>query len=105
VIFAGDTQRMQDAQWGFRFAYREVTASVVTLGAARPLLALIARILGSSLLPAGLGAGLGLLPLGQYDDSHGIALVPGCVGAIIGAAREIASALHERPRSSPPAPS
>jgi hypothetical protein len=32
VIFAGDTQRMREAQWGFRFAYREVTATVVTPG-------------------------------------------------------------------------
>lgn len=62
---------------------------------------LIARIFGWSLLASGLGAGLGFVLFGQYPDWTGISLCLGCVGGIIGgiagAAREIVTALRERP--------
>ena len=65
-------------------------------------MALTARIIGSSLLTAGLGAGLGLALLGQspYSDYIIPTLLLACVGAIIGAiagaAREIVTALRQR---------
>jgi len=56
-------------------------------------MALIARILGVSLLIGALGALLGLLLFGNSRDGTGIALLLACVGGIIGAiagaAREI----------------
>jgi len=56
-------------------------------------MALIARIIGVSLITAGLGAGLGFAFFGRNPDSSGISLLLACVGAIIGAvagaAREI----------------
>jgi hypothetical protein len=59
-------------------------------------MALIARIVGLSLLVAGMGAGLGYALFGQSRDGPGISLLLGCVGAIVGAvagaAREIATA-------------
>ena len=58
-------------------------------------MALVARILGLSMVTAGLGALLAFVLYGQYSDWTGVALFLGCVGAIIGtiagAAREIAS--------------
>jgi hypothetical protein len=63
-------------------------------------MALVARILGLSLLTAGLGAGLGYALFGQYSDGSGISLLLACVagiiGAVAGAAREIATAVHQR---------
>ena len=59
-------------------------------------MALIARIIGLSLLTAGLGAGLGFAFFGKYSDWSGISLLLACVGGIIGAvagaAREIVTA-------------
>lgn len=56
----------------------------------------IARIIGLSLLTAVLGAGLGFAFSGNIPDCSGICLFLGCVGGIIGAiagaAREIAAA-------------
>ena len=61
-------------------------------------MALIARIVGLSLLTSGLGAGLGFVLFGKAPDSSGICLLLGCVGGIIGAvagaAREIVTALR-----------
>jgi len=54
------------------------------------VMALIARIVGLSLLTGGLGAGLGFAFFGQSRDWTGISLLLACVGGIIGAAREIA---------------
>ena len=58
-------------------------------------MALIARILGMSLVTGGIGAGMGLVVFGRYPDAGGIALLLGCVGAVVGAiagaAREIAA--------------
>jgi hypothetical protein len=57
------------------------------------VMALIARIIGLSLLTAGLGAGLGFAFFRQSPDWTGISLLLACVGGIIGAvagaAREI----------------
>ena len=65
------------------------------------VMALIARIIGSSLLTAGLGVGLGFAFFGQNPDYGGISLLLACVGGIIGAiagaAREIVAALRQRP--------
>ena len=62
---------------------------------------IIARIVGLSLLAAGLAAWLGFALFGRYDDWTGISLVLGCVGGIVGAvagaAREIVTALRQRP--------
>lgn len=59
-------------------------------------MALIARIVGVSLLTAGLWAGIGFAVLGKNLDCRGICLFLACVGGIIGAlagaAREIATA-------------
>jgi len=56
-------------------------------------MALIARIIGLSLLTGGLGAGVGFVLFGEYPDWGGISLLLACVGGIIGAiagaAREI----------------
>jgi hypothetical protein len=64
-------------------------------------MALIARIIGLSLLTAGLGAWIGLTFLGKGSDASGIAFVLGCVGAIVGAlagtAHETAAALRQKP--------
>ena len=61
-------------------------------------MALIARIIGLSLLTGGLGAGLGFAFFGNNPDWRGISLLLACVGAIIGAlagtARETVSALR-----------
>ena len=63
-------------------------------------MALIARILGVSLLTGGLSAGLGLALFGRGSDGNGIALLLACVGAIIGAmaatAREIVTAVRQK---------
>jgi hypothetical protein len=62
-------------------------------------MAMIARILGVSLLTAGLGAGLGYALFGHHSDGTGVALLLACVagiiGAIAGAAREIVAAQRE----------
>jgi hypothetical protein len=67
------------------------------------VMALIARIIGLSLLTAGLGAGLGFAFFGKTPDCSGISLLLACVGGIIGAvaaaAREIVTALRQRPSS------
>jgi hypothetical protein len=64
-------------------------------------MALIARILGVSLLVAALGAGLGFAFFAPNRDYPGICLLLACVGAIIGAvagtAREAVTALQQRP--------
>ena len=66
-------------------------------------MAVIARIIGVSLLTAGLGAGLGFAFFGQKSDASGIAFILGCLGAIIGAlagtAQETVTALRKDPRS------
>jgi hypothetical protein len=66
------------------------------------VMALIAKIIGWSLLTAGLGAWLGyFLLFGQDSDWRGISFILACVGSIIGAvagaAQEIVTALRERP--------
>ncbi len=64
-------------------------------------MAMIARILGLSLLTGGLGAGLGFALFGKSPDWSGISLLLACVGAIIGAlagtARETVTALRQKP--------
>ena len=56
----------------------------------------VARILGVSLLTAGLGAALAHALFGQAPDATGIAFVVACVGGIVGAvagaAREVVAA-------------
>ena len=68
-------------------------------------MALIARIIGVSLLTAGLGAGFGLALFGhgQYSEYIIPTLLLACVGGIIGAVagvgREIVIALRKGPSS------
>jgi hypothetical protein len=61
----------------------------------------IARVIGLSLLTAGMGAGLARVLFWNTDDCTGIALLLGCVGAVVGAlagtARETAMALRQKP--------
>jgi hypothetical protein len=63
-------------------------------------MAMIARIIGLSLLTSGLGAGLGFAFFGRDPDWGGISLLLACVGGIIGAiagaAREVVTALRQR---------
>jgi hypothetical protein len=65
-------------------------------------MASLARILGTSLLTSGLGAGLGMVLFGQYPYSDSIILslflacVGGIIGAVAGAAREIVAALSQK---------
>jgi len=63
--------------------------------------ALIARIIGWSLLATGLGVGLGVALFARHPGCGSISLLPACVrgtvGAIAGAAREIVAALRQRP--------
>ena len=65
------------------------------------VMAVIAKIIGLSLLSAEFGAWLGYALFGQNTDWRGISFVLACVGAIIGAiagaAQEIVTALRERP--------
>jgi hypothetical protein len=65
-------------------------------------MALIARIIGLSLLTAGLGVGLGYVLFGGSGDARGISFVLGCIGAFVGAlagtAHEIVTALRQGPR-------
>jgi hypothetical protein len=65
------------------------------------LMEVVARIIGVSLLTAGLGAGLGYALFGRYPDWSGISLLLACVGGIVGAvagaAREIVAAQHQKP--------
>ena len=67
-------------------------------------MALVARVLGVTIVCAAATAALGGALFGSHSDGSGIALILGCVGgligAIVGAAREIVTALHERPASS-----
>jgi hypothetical protein len=64
------------------------------------VMAMMTRIFSWSLLIGGLGAGLGLACFGQYAYSEymipvlGLAGVGGIIGAVAGAAREIATALR-----------
>ena len=65
---------------------------------------MVARTVGLSLLAGGLGAGLGFAIFApQYKDSVLASLLLGCAGGIVGAvaggAREIATALRQRPPS------
>jgi len=64
------------------------------------LMALIARIIGLSLIMSGLGAGLGLAFFGRSPDWSGVSLLLACaggiIGAITGAAREIVTALRRQ---------
>jgi hypothetical protein len=66
-------------------------------------MALIARIIALSLLTAGLGVWLAFALFEKGRDSTVIALLLGCVGAIIGAlagaARETVTALRQKPWS------
>jgi hypothetical protein len=65
-----------------------------------------ARIIGVSLLTAGLGAGLAAAFFGQNSDrDYGLlclvlACVGGIIGAVAGAAGEIVIALRQRPTAS-----
>ncbi len=63
-------------------------------------MALVVRIIGLSLVTAGLGAGLGFALFGGHSDSTGVSLLLACVGAIIGAvagaASETVTALRQR---------
>jgi hypothetical protein len=65
------------------------------------VMALIARILGVSLLVAALGAGLGFALFAPNPDYPGICFLLAGLGAIIGAlagtAREAVTALQQRP--------
>jgi hypothetical protein len=60
---------------------------------------LVARIIGVSLLTAGLGVGIGFGFFGKDPDCSGISFVLACVGGIIGAVagvgREIVAALRK----------
>lgn len=64
-------------------------------------MALVARILGLSLLTAGFGAGLGFVLFGGHSDSTGVSFILGCIGAIVGAlagaAHETVTALRQKP--------
>ena len=64
-------------------------------------MAMIARIIGVSLLTAGLGAWLGYALFWAYPVWGVISLLLGCVGAIVGAiagtARETLTALRQKP--------
>lgn len=70
-------------------------------------MAIVARIIGLSLLTSALGAGIGLVLFGRapYSDSIIIGLLLACVGAIVGAlagtAREIANAFGRKDFSGP----
>jgi hypothetical protein len=64
-----------------------------------------ARIIGVSLLTAGLGAGLAGAFVGQNSRDYGLlclvlACVGGIIGAVAGAAGEIVIALRQRPTAS-----
>ena len=65
------------------------------------IMAIISRIIGLSMLTAGLGAGLPYVVFGLNRDSNLIALLFTCVGGIIGAvagaAREIVAAQRQKP--------
>ena len=50
-------------------------------------MALIARLIGLSLLIGGLGAGLGMTVFARDPDRGGISLLLACDGAIVGATR------------------
>lgn len=70
------------------------------------VVALIARIVGSSLLTAMLGWGLGFVLFGQSSPSSDwiiisllFACAGGIIGALAGAAREIVIALRDRASS------
>jgi hypothetical protein len=67
-------------------------------------MALIARIIGVSLLTGGLALGLGVAFFGKYPDSNGdrvfcllLAFVGAIVGALAGTAREIVIGLRQKP--------
>ncbi len=65
------------------------------------VMAVIARVIGVSLLTGGLGAVLGFVLVGKGRDSILISLILGCVGslagALAGAAREIVAAMPQKP--------
>lgn len=48
-------------------------------------MAVVARVIGVSLLAAGLGAGFGFVIVGNGSDATGIALLLACVGSVVGA--------------------
>jgi hypothetical protein len=62
------------------------------------VMAVVARIIGYSLLTAGLGAGIGYVLFGNAPDWRGLSFVLAClgtiVGAVAGAAGEIVTAQH-----------
>jgi hypothetical protein len=65
------------------------------------VMTLIARVIGLSLLTGALGASLGLALFKQYPDAGVVSLCLACVGGIVGgvagAAREVVTAVRERP--------
>jgi hypothetical protein len=67
------------------------------------LRASVARVIGVSLLTGGLWAGLGLVLFGPYSSQPDrlTGFILGCVGCIVGAvagaAREIVTAMHQKP--------
>jgi hypothetical protein len=65
------------------------------------IIAVVARIIGWSLITAGVGAGLGYALFGRYPDWGGISLLLACVGGVIGAvagaAGEIVAAQRQKP--------
>ena len=64
-------------------------------------MAIVARIIGQSLLVAGLGVGLAYTFFGPHRDwivaALLLAFVGGIVGAVAGAAREVAVAQRQKP--------
>jgi hypothetical protein len=64
-------------------------------------MAVIARVLGLSVLTAAVGASLGFTVSGKAPDASGVSLLLGCVGALIGsiagAAGETVAALRQKP--------
>lgn len=63
---------------------------------------IVAKIIGISLLTAGMGVGIGYALFGGSSGWRGISsFVLACIGAIVGAlagtAREIAAALRQKP--------
>lgn len=64
-------------------------------------MAIVTRIIGTSLLTAGLGVGLAFALRGESPDTPAIAFLLGCLGAITGAVagatREVVAAQRRKP--------